>query len=70
MQNQLKFRYFRERKQKHHSKHKYRYREIVGSLLYVSTKTRSDIAYIVNYVSRHVEELSQERINERKELMC
>lgn len=32
------------------------YKEIVGSLLYASTKTRPDIAFAVNYCSRYVNE--------------
>jgi len=45
------------------------YREIVGSLLYASSKTRPDISYAVNYASRHVEKYSQENINEVKHIL-
>ena len=40
------------------------YREAVGSLLYVATKTRPDVAYAVNYESRFMEDPSvQDVIN-------
>lgn len=47
----------------------YPYREIIGSLLYLSTKTRPDIAYGVNFCSRYVEEPSQERITDIKHIL-
>lgn len=46
----------------------YPYREIIGSLLYLPTKTRPDIAYGVNFCSRYVEEPSQERITDVKHI--
>lgn len=47
----------------------YPYREVVGSLLYLSTKTRPDIAYGVNFCSRHVENYTQENINDVKHIL-
>lgn len=47
----------------------YPYRELVESLLYASSKTRPDIAYAVNFVSRSVEEPTQERINDIKHIL-
>ena len=45
------------------------YREIIGSLLYVSSRTRPDISYAVNYSSRYTENHSQENINDIKHIM-
>lgn len=47
----------------------YPYREVVGSLLYLSTKTRPDIAYGVNFCSRYVEQPTQERIRDVKHIL-
>jgi len=47
----------------------YPYREMVGSLLYASTKTRPDIAFAVNYVSRSVEEPTEEKIKDVKHIL-
>jgi len=47
----------------------YPYREIIGSLLYASTKTRPDIAYAVNYASRYVENPMEENINDVKHIL-
>lgn len=47
----------------------YPYREAMGSLLYLSTKTRPDIAYAVNYCSKHVENFTQENISDLKHIM-
>lgn len=47
----------------------YPYREIVGSLLYASSKTRPDIAFGVNFVSKSVEEPTQKRINDLKHIL-
>jgi len=46
----------------------YPYREMVGSLLYASSK-RPDIAFAVNYVSRSVEESTKEKINDVKHIL-
>jgi len=45
------------------------YREIVGSLLYASTKTRPDIAYGVNYASRYMENPMEENVNDVKHIL-
>jgi len=45
------------------------YREIVGSLLYASTKTRLDIAYGVNYASRYMENPMEENVNDVKNIL-
>lgn len=42
----------------------YPYREIIGSILYLSTKTRPDISYGVNFCSRFLED------NTRKNKRC
>jgi len=47
----------------------YPYREIVGSLLYASSKTRPDIAFAVNYVSRSVEEPTEKKIKNVKHIL-
>lgn len=47
----------------------YPYREIVGSLLYLSTKTRPDIAYGINFCSRYVERPTNERIRDVKHVL-
>ncbi|KAF6202186.1 hypothetical protein GE061_004584 [Apolygus lucorum] len=39
---------------------KFPFREMVGSLLYVSSKTRPDLAYSVGYSSRHLENPSEQ----------
>ncbi|XP_011687012.1 PREDICTED: insulin-like growth factor-binding protein complex acid labile subunit, partial [Wasmannia auropunctata] len=44
----------------------YTYREMVGCLLYASSKIRPDIAFGVNYVSRFIEKPMQENINDVK----
>lgn len=45
------------------------YRETVGSLLYLSSKTRPDLAYGVIFTSRYIEKPTQERINDVKHLL-
>lgn len=47
----------------------YDYRGIVGSLLYLSTKTRPDISYGVDFSSRYLENYSQENVNDVKHIM-
>lgn len=47
----------------------YPYREVIGSLLYISTKKRPDIAFEVTYASRYVEEPTQEWINNVKHIL-
>jgi len=47
----------------------YPYREMIRSLLYASSKTRPDIAFAINYVSRSVEELTKEKINDVKHIL-
>ena len=39
------------------------YRSLVGSLLYVATETRPDIAFAVFQLSRHLDEPSEEHWN-------
>jgi len=46
-----------------------KYREIIGSLLYLSTKTRPDISFSVGFSSRYVENYSQENINDVKHIL-
>ncbi|XP_071653778.1 uncharacterized protein [Temnothorax longispinosus] len=41
----------------------YPYRAVVGNLLYLSSKTRPDISYGVNFCSRHIESYTQENVN-------
>lgn len=48
--------------------HKYPYRQAVGSLLYLSCKTRPDIAFAVNHASRFVENPSQENVKNIKRI--
>lgn len=48
---------------------KFTYREIVGSLLYISSKTRLDISYATNYSSRYIENYSEENINNVKHIL-
>lgn len=45
------------------------YRETIGSLLYVSTKTRPDISYAVGFCNKYVEEPSQDRVNDVKYIL-
>lgn len=47
----------------------YPYRETVGSLLYLSTKARPDIAYAVNFCSRFVEQQTKERIRDLNHIL-
>ncbi|CAH2035654.1 unnamed protein product, partial [Iphiclides podalirius] len=46
----------------------YPYRETVGSLLHLSTRTRSDIAQAVNLVSRKVENPTREDVTKFKKI--
>jgi len=50
-------------------KEDYEYREVIGSLLYLSTKTRPDITYGVGFSNRFVENYTQENINDVKHIM-
>jgi len=50
-------------------KEDYKYREIIGSLLYLSTKTRPDISFSVGFSSRYIENYSQENINDVKHIL-
>lgn len=54
---------------KRQSKLSYPYREVIGSLLYLSTKTRPDISYGVNYCSRYIENYTQENVNDVKHII-
>lgn len=45
------------------------YKEMVGSMLYVSSRTRPDISYAVNYSSRYTENHLQENISDAKHIM-
>lgn len=47
----------------------YPYREMIGCLLYLSSKTRPDITFSVNYLSRSVENYTLEKINELKHVL-
>lgn len=47
----------------------YPYRETVGSLLYLSSKTRPDLAFAVGFASRHVENPSREEITNAKRIL-
>ena len=40
----------------------YPYREVVGSLLYLSSKTRPDMSFAVNYASRYTSNPTKEHI--------
>lgn len=48
---------------------KFPYREAVGSLIYLSTKTRPDVSFAVNYESRSVEKPTQEDLTQVKRTM-
>ena len=54
-----------------HTKNKtqFPYQEAVGSLLYLSCKTRPDICYAVNYASRHCKNQKQQDIMNVKRTM-
>lgn len=45
------------------------YREAVGSLLYLSSKTRPDITYAVNYEARSVEKPSEKHVSNVKQTL-
>lgn len=47
---------------------KYPYREIVGNLLYLTTKTRPDIAYAVNMCSRDLNNYTNQRVNDTERI--
>lgn len=42
------------------------YRQLIESLLYLSTKKRPDISFAVNFGSRYINEYSQENVNDVK----
>lgn len=60
---------FKKRRKKCIKKRRFSYREAIGSLLYLSTKTRPDISYGVGYCNRYIKNYSQEDVNDVKHIM-
>lgn len=58
--------------QNHPRKHEptnFQYRQVVGSLLYLSNKTRPDLSYSVNFASRHIQNPTEEDITKVKRIL-